>query len=591
MSKLTQVQKDQIVARFNNGEKNKTALAREFGTSARTIGRLVEASKAATAAVEETTGFVAGDLLTGDDSGEYYVTTDKGTFKVIDGPALHDSVEGDIVVEVVFHSTMPEEVGAKYRVDSEHFTKIGTISDDTVADTEASAEKTLADYKVIPYDVDEYHTDLEGRKVIVSFTGLKVSEVPGAKEGDFAIGEVVTDCDDGNPGIKFEYNGKTYEKEYLNADPDLCEKEIPEFALIFEEAEQVEETTEEVEQVEAASYGFELESKVVILRVVNTGGFFYSACFRDKEGQVGTIKRGVLSSANGTQYQKVVFADNTEQCVALEDMELFVEAPVEVPEPVVHFTMTEMAVALTVDGRVQVIDFTHPLFAEVRQLVCDGAYLEASEKMDIKKAIEHYSGGRLQIVKGVVEFDGRQINNALANKMVDLMSEGDEGFKGFAKFFELVMENPSNQTRARLMDFVAAEDIGLNVDGHIVAFKNVKGDFKPSRAGRWERGEGESWNYNSDEYYDNNVGAVCEMPRSEVDDIESNTCSTGLHVCSVSYLKAFWGTRGNTMKVTIHPADVVAIPPDYNNSKARVCKYTVVENVSNDLDKYLNKVI
>lgn len=589
MSKLTQVQKDQIVARFNNGEKNKTALAREFGTSSRTIGRLVEASKAATAAVEETKGFVAGDLLTGDASGKYLVTTIKGTFKVIDGPALHDSVEGDIVVEVVFHSTMPDEVGCKYRVDSEHFTKIGTISDDTVADAEAPAEKTLADYKVIPYDVDEYHTDLEGRKVIVSFTGLKVSSIPDVKEGDFAIGEVVTDCDDGNPGIKFEYNGKTYEKEYLDADPDLCEKDVPEFALIFEEAEQVEEVVEET--TEEVTEGFEIGTEVVILRVVNERGFFYNSVFQDKEGQVGKVTQQVLHSAAGIAYQHVEFADHSSQCVALEDMEKFVEAPVEVPEPVVHFTMTEMAVALTVDGRVQVIDFTHPLFAEVRQLVCDGAYLEASEKMDIKKAIEHYSGGRLQIVKGVVEFDGRQINNALANKMVDLMSEGDEGFKGFAKFFELVMENPSNQTRARLMDFVAAEDIGLNVDGHIVAFKNVKGDFKPSRAGRWERGEGESWKYNKDEYYDNNVGAVCEMPRSEVDDIESNTCSTGLHVCSVSYLKAFWGTRGNTMKVTIHPADVVAIPPDYNNSKARVCKYTVVENVSNDLDKYLNKVI
>jgi hypothetical protein len=69
------------------------------------------------------------------------------------------------------------------------------------------------------------------------------------------------------------------------------------------------------------------------------------------------------------------------------------------------------------------------------------------------------------------------------------------------------------------------------------------------------------------------------MPRSKVDDDPESTCSTGLHVCSFEYLRSFGGQR--TMLCQVDPADVVSVPIDYQNTKVRVCRLTVVKEVAN----------
>lgn len=262
---------------------------------------------------------------------------------------------------------------------------------------------------------------------------------------------------------------------------------------------------------------------------------------------------------------------------------------VEEPTDVAHI-VTDMAITLSVNGNIQLIDFSHPSFEATKVAITEGRFNDAVALMDIKKAIEHFSEGALKVEMGKVTYRGVPVENGLTNKIIDLMGNGDEGFKGFALFMEKVMQNPSKQTRERLMEFAAAEDIGISLDGDLICFKNVKDDFKPSRSGAWVRYEDGEWSYDSSAFYTNRVNDVCEMPREEVDDIESNTCSVGLHVCSVHYLKAMWGTNGRTMKVHVDPRDMVAIPPDYNNSKARVSRYTVVEDVTDSLDTYLDKV-
>lgn len=506
---------------------------------------------------------------------------------------------------------------------------------------EVEDEVSAGVLKTTPYSREEYYTNLEGRKVVLH---LKESEKFDQDGEENLIGTVVSDCEDAMPRVEVMVDGFGT-TVYVSADP--ADTSYGESGFLLLEEDTVEEVPERPlfkvgDQVignEKNTYTLtakgkrcevtqsEVDGSMEVRLVDHTGPVGYEDLFivsarefdlveeSDTESELDcAFKVGDLITGN----DKNKYSDTNEDsicevvetgdfghgedlrikiiscakeyvigkscCVASKYFKLCEEAPK------VHFTLTEMAVALTVDGVVQVIDYTHPTFAEVRQLIVDGNYAEASLKMDMKKAIESYSGGRLKIEKGVVVFDGREISNKLADKMINLMGEGDEGFKGFAKFFELVMENPSLKTRERLMDFVAAEDIGLNLDGHIVAFKNVKDDFKPSRKGSWKEVEG-VWVYDANEYYNNSVGQSPAMPRTEVDDDESNTCSRGLHVCSVQYLKSFWGTSGRTVKVSIHPADVVAIPPDYNNSKARTCKYTVLEDVTGSLDEYLGKVL
>jgi len=56
-----------------------------------------------------------------------------------------------------------------------------------------------------------------------------------------------------------------------------------------------------------------------------------------------------------------------------------------------------------------------------------------------------------------------------------------------------------------------------------------------------------------------------------------NVFTVYFHFCSYDYLKHFGGSR--IMVLEINPADVVAIPADYNNSKGRTCRYKVVDEI------------
>jgi hypothetical protein len=66
------------------------------------------------------------------------------------------------------------------------------------------------------------------------------------------------------------------------------------------------------------------------------------------------------------------------------------------------------------------------------------------------------------------------------------------------------------------------------------------------------------------------------MNRQDVDDNCNNTCSTGLHFCSLNYLGSFGSSGDPVVILKIDPKDVVSIPVDYNNTKGRCCKYEVV---------------
>lgn len=77
------------------------------------------------------------------------------------------------------------------------------------------------------------------------------------------------------------------------------------------------------------------------------------------------------------------------------------------------------------------------------------------------------------------------------------------------------------------------------------------------------------------------VGEPVTMPREECDNNPYQTCSHGLHVGSMAYVKDFGlGENSAVLEVLINPRNVVAIPADYNNTKMRVCEYYVL-SISN----------
>jgi hypothetical protein len=122
------------------------------------------------------------------------------------------------------------------------------------------------------------------------------------------------------------------------------------------------------------------------------------------------------------------------------------------------------------------------------------------------------------------------------------------------------MQNPSKRAVEELYGFLEKGNLPLTPDGHFLAYKKVRQDFKDCHTGTM----------------DNSVGQVVEMERNAVDDDQNRTCSAGLHFCSKEYLPHFGGHDARTVILKINPRDVVSIPTDYNNAKGRACRYEVI---------------
>jgi hypothetical protein len=70
-----------------------------------------------------------------------------------------------------------------------------------------------------------------------------------------------------------------------------------------------------------------------------------------------------------------------------------------------------------------------------------------------------------------------------------------------------------------------------------------------------------------------NIGDPVQMPREECDNDPERTCSAGLHVGSMQYVKDFGYGDSVILEVLVNPRNVVSVPVDYNATKMRCCEY------------------
>ena len=184
------------------------------------------------------------------------------------------------------------------------------------------------------------------------------------------------------------------------------------------------------------------------------------------------------------------------------------------------------------------------------------------ELIDKPKQIARMTEGLVTVLGDQVQYAGEFVSDALALKLVDLLDAGFDA-RPWARFMDNLMKNPSYRSREQLYQFLERHGAPITPDGHFIAFKNVRQDFKDIHSGT----------------FDNSPGQIVSMARHKVDDDQNRTCSTGLHACASPYLDHFYSWGSRTVVVKINPADVVSIPGDYDFAKMRVAQYEVLFEV------------
>ncbi len=220
-------------------------------------------------------------------------------------------------------------------------------------------------------------------------------------------------------------------------------------------------------------------------------------------------------------------------------------------------------VVVVIDNKPHTINKTHITYQKVVDAIKANDWDAVKDAIEPKKVVLNYGQGNVSIQGETLFWKGKELHTTLAVKMIDMLREGFP-IEPMVNFMDNLYQNPSKRAVDELYGFLEKGNLPITPDGHFLAYKKVRADYKDVHSGTM----------------DNSIGQVVEMERYNVDDNKDNTCSTGLHFCSKDYLNSFGGER--TVIVKINPRDVVSIPSDYNATKGRACRYEVVGEIEQD---------
>jgi hypothetical protein len=246
------------------------------------------------------------------------------------------------------------------------------------------------------------------------------------------------------------------------------------------------------------------------------------------------------------------------------------------------------------DGGIVTIDQTHVNFTRIMDaLVRDD---EVEHLLDVEAAVTRIDD-RVEIVGGDLHFDGNPVHNTLTSTILRYTREGRDT-TNLVRFMERLEANPSRHSRSQLFNWTQATNMTIDEEGYIVGYKGV------------------TYRDDDDDYADDlpfedypycsltsgtaavdgveikgrtpvGIGAVVEMPRSEVEDDPGVGCSYGLHVGNHDYASSFGQVL---LEVRFDPADVVSVPSDCQHQKLRCSRYEVVDvherELGDDLSNY-----
>lgn len=223
-------------------------------------------------------------------------------------------------------------------------------------------------------------------------------------------------------------------------------------------------------------------------------------------------------------------------------------------------------IVVIMDNKPHTVNKSHITYDRVIKAVREKDWDTVRDLIDPKEAIINFGQGHIKITNSGMFWDGEPLHGALADRVINMLKEGFD-IQPMVNFVNNLMQNPSRKSIEELYGFLEKNNLPITEDGHFLAYKKVRSDFKDVHSGTM----------------DNSPGKIVEMPRNKVDDRSEHTCSYGLHFCSIDYLSCFGGDR--IVIVKVNPADVVSIPTDYNNSKARCCRYEVVSELGRPADQ------
>lgn len=253
----------------------------------------------------------------------------------------------------------------------------------------------------------------------------------------------------------------------------------------------------------------------------------------------------------------------------------------------IPFIIQGANIILVVNTKPYTISESHLAYDRIKNAIKNKDWDVIPDLVETTVAIEKYVGSNFEIRDGVFYRDGEVMRGVIADRIVTMFAEGFD-VEPMLQFLENLSQNPSKRAVDELYGFLERAVLPITDDGCFLAYKKVRKDYydvysgtvlnKPANLLTSDEVKMMPYTKKDVTVEIVNSATTISMPRNTVDDDASNTCSQGLHFCSIDYLKHIWGERVVILK--INPKDVVSIPIDYNLTKGRCSSYEIIGEVS-----------
>ncbi len=244
-------------------------------------------------------------------------------------------------------------------------------------------------------------------------------------------------------------------------------------------------------------------------------------------------------------------------------------------------------VTLFINDDCVTIGADHPNYTRIINVLKSEDHSSIGSLIHIAPAIKKFvqstaTSATVTIKDGQIFFGDYAIHNTLTVRILSMIREGFK-FDHMVKFLENLLQNPSQRAVSETYRFLENYGLPITDDGHFLAYKAVRNDYKDIYSGK----------------FDNSIGKSPTMPRNQVDEAYEQDCSHGLHVGAIDYVVQYGhfakgqapAPGGNRLLIVkVNPADVVSVPKYESHPKMRVCKYTVISEIT-DTVKALEKVV
>ena len=254
----------------------------------------------------------------------------------------------------------------------------------------------------------------------------------------------------------------------------------------------------------------------------------------------------------------------------------------------VPYITSENSLTIFWDGKPYTLRKENVNFELAKKALLEARYDDLGDLLDIKKSIENFVQGDIEVKDEVVYYKGHRLHGVVVDKLLDMLRSGMKDSTPITNFITRLQANPSANSVAELYTFLGYKSLPTTPEGKVLGYKGVQSDYWSS-TGNADTivVQGKT---NERHQILNEVGATIEVARRCVDDNKDNHCSFGLHVGSFDYASGWSGEDGKLLLVEFDPADAVSVPTDCNFQKLRVSKYNVISDIT-DQKKELDKPV